>query len=138
MSELEDAYGLNELKSRLKEWKAILGLSDWDIKLEWSGYEIACRGDQAQVFFVVGDQTATIKILHPEARPPDSSTPYQDEDDLMHELLHLVFVHQRQQEGTIESVVFEQALHKTGRAIVRLYYEARFKNSCAKEPDHDE
>ncbi len=132
MSELKDAYGLNELKSLLKNWQTMLGLSDWDIKLRWSGYEIACTGDKAQVEFVAGDLTAVIKLLHPQARPPDSFVPLQAEDDLMHELLHLVFVHQRQPEGTLESVVFEQALHKTGRAIVRLHVDNQRNNTGSK------
>jgi len=102
-----------------QEWQRILKLQDWDVLVAVPSGE-AMDEAEGQVTFDLGKKIADIKLVTPEGYPFDAMRPYQMEETLVHELLHLHFAPFDAKTGTPKGVAQEQAINAIARALVNL------------------
>lgn len=101
----------------LKTWQKRLQLLDWELDVNWAKQsELDAEDDQANVQMLPESQRAHILILAPRYRGEGSDSP---EEDLIHELLHLVL------EGhgprARRDTMFERGLNQLSKALWQAY-----------------
>jgi len=117
----------DELREKCAEWQAILRLQDWDIQVtieRASSFKIP--GNEGECEWNIQYKTALIRILDPVDFPPYSKWPYDMEETLVHELLHLHFVpFDNFERETHEKNAVEQAINLITCALLRLKRNTR-------------
>ena len=80
-----------ELDRLLEKWQRILRLQDWDVKIKFATYG-ELDGHEGDCNVVLERKHATIRILRPEHfDATEKDLPYNLEDTVIHELLHIYF-----------------------------------------------
>lgn len=108
------------LRKLVDFWVTKLRLQDWKLDYAVGGPEQGFNDDkiQALVSFAAEMKEATVYLRRLEK--PDKAL----EEDLVHELLHLVFiqysVYMRSKENDAEQLMAEQAINITANALVDL------------------
>ncbi|MHC5779681.1 hypothetical protein [Nostoc sp.] len=102
-----------------QEWQQILRLMDWDVSVNIVSYEEMPEGVEGECQFVINNKTANIKLIKPEGYPFDALRPYDMEQTLVHELLHLHFAPFNIDTG-LKATSQEQAINAIARALVNL------------------
>lgn len=102
-----------------QEWQQILGLMDWDVSVKIVSYEEIEEGTEGRVDWVITNKTADIKLIKPEGYPFDALRPYNMEEALVHELLHLHFAPFNINTG-LKAISQEQAINAIAKALVNL------------------
>ena len=102
-----------KLRELCREWQGILGLAHWDIAVEVvRGVEIGDARGRADIS--VADEQALIRIKDPADH--HGYFPYDMEQTLVHELLHVVL----DAAGEAGGVCYERAIDRLARAMVRM------------------
>lgn len=96
-----------QLRQKCLEWQRRLRLQDWIVKVRMCRQHELPVGSLAHVHYVVEKKMATVRITDPADYPPDSMFPYDMENSLVHELLHLHFAPLTGDESSVEE---EQAI----------------------------
>jgi len=102
-----------------KKWASILGVSNWDIKIRYAEKEELSPGVNGNVMYVIAQEQALIRIKRMEDRETLEGFDSDEEESVVHELLHLVFAHQMPRSG-LEECVFDQAIDRMARLLVKL------------------
>ena len=101
-----------------REWQQILGLMDWDVLVKIVSYE-EIDEVSGRVDFAINNKTADISLIKPEGYPFDALRPYNMEETLVHELLHLHFALFNVESG-LKAIAQEQAINAIAKALVSL------------------
>lgn len=109
---------LENLQQILLEWQRILKLLDWDISVKVVPHREAEEA-WGNVRWNLDEKFADIKLLDP-ADQSGGMRPYNVEETLVHELLHLHFAPFDATTGTHEQRFQEQAINAIARALVNL------------------
>lgn len=112
-----------ELRALCNEWQKRLRLQDWRVTAEIARYHELGEGTGAHVELALQRRAARIKVRHPDDEPPDGDHALDTEGYLVHELLHLPFIHYIPAKGPEEDA-FEQALNALAEALVALKRES--------------
>lgn len=110
---------LNEL---CIEWQKVLRLQDWDIVVKLDRQrQFENKTAQGEVAWVFGRKEAIIKILDPTDYPTECIFEQDQEETLVHELLHLHFADwsEMMEDGNTPSVG-EQGIQCIAQALVRV------------------
>lgn len=105
----------DQLQQKCSEWQKRLRLQDWIVKARMCRAHELPVSSMAHVHYVVEKKMASIRIVDPVDYPPDSMVPYDMENSLVHELLHLHFAPLT---GDESSVVEEQAIECITSALL--------------------
>lgn len=115
-----------ELQALCREWQQILRLEDWDIEVRLTrNHEFPDKYHGGDCHVFVEKQCARIRILPEGDRLPDVMAPYDQEIDLVHEILHVAF---KQSQPEIDDASphwqqHERAIHRVSEALVGLKRE---------------
>lgn len=110
------AYTKDELRRLCREWQDRLGLAHWHIDAEIvRGAEI--DDNLGQVDVAIERECALVRLKTHEDY--HSAFPYDIEQTLVHELLHIVF----DMAGVEGNEMFEQAVDRIARVLVRMKRE---------------
>ena len=101
------------------EWQQILKLVDWDVSVKIVSREEIEEGAEGRCDFVINNKTADISLIKPEGYPFDALRPYDIEQTLVHELLHLHFAPFNADTG-LKAISQEQAINAIAGALVKL------------------
>ncbi|MBN3875211.1 hypothetical protein [Nostoc sp. JL23] len=101
-----------------QEWQQILGLMDWDVSVKIVSADYLDEAE-GQITWDLGKKIADIKLVKPEGYPFDAMRPYDMEQTLVHELLHLHFAPFNADTG-LKAISQEQAINAIARALVNL------------------
>ncbi|MEH2384915.1 MAG: hypothetical protein V7K14_03790 [Nostoc sp.] len=100
-----------------QEWQQRLGLLDWDVSVKIVSSEEIEEDAEGRVTWVINKKTADIKLIKPEGHPFDALRPYDMEETLVHELLHLHFAPFNIDTG-LKAISQEQAINAIAKALV--------------------
>ena len=79
-----------ELEALCTEWQKRLGLTEWKIEVRLRRhYKMEDHGSWGECTWNAVRRTARISVLDPTDADPDGILPYDPEETLVHELLHL-------------------------------------------------
>jgi hypothetical protein len=117
---------LNQLAVLCKNWQSVLRLKDWDIKVGFSTRNEMVEGARGLCIPEIETKTAIIRVLE-EKCYDDGPWPYDAEETLIHELLHLHFLPMKIQPDTAENTAQEQAINLISAALVELKKVAKRK-----------
>lgn len=85
---------IDDVRPKLRKlttfWKKVLRLMDWDIYLQEAVTGLPDNGCQAQVRYDLCRKTAVVSLNDPKELTEFERALYDEEADLVHELLHLV------------------------------------------------
>lgn len=87
-------------------------------------------GNQAECEWNLRMRMALIKVLDSVDWDPSTPWPQDQEQSLVHELLHLHFAPFRADDGTLENVAQEQAIDAIARALVELKRDAEGRSEA--------
>jgi hypothetical protein len=87
----EVIFNNEQLQEKLREWQRRLRLQDWIIEARICRIHDLQPESLANIYPTMEKKTALIKILDPIDYDPSSMLPYDMENSLVHELLHLHF-----------------------------------------------
>jgi len=128
-------FNQEQLENLCNEWREILGLSDWDIKITISrAKEMFSEDTQAGVNWVLRKKTALIKILDPIDYKVSGTTFWEQdmEQSLVHELMHLhIAPFDNSKEGSLEDICVDQVCDIIAKGFVKL------KRQNKKEIEND-
>ena len=108
---------LRELRRLLKIWAKRLRVDDWELNVKWGKPDnMTGEGVQGNIFFEPEFRRALIVLLALKYREEEGDSP---EEDLIHELLHLVL----QGHGTRMKydAMFERGLNQIAHALYTAY-----------------
>lgn len=101
---------ITQLKKLSVEWQRVLRLQDWLVKVQYSrNHEMQSISSVGQCHWFIESKEATISILDPADRRP-CNWPHDEEQTLVHELLHLHFAPFAAQEDSPAAIAQEQAI----------------------------
>lgn len=102
----------------LEYWKRVLRLQDWEIVLKVKPFRDMddCRGETN---YHLQKKCAIISLLDPDDSDRNEDFPYDLEQTMVHELLHLHFVDDGHTPEECP-LVFEQGINAVGAALVTL------------------
>lgn len=127
---------METLEERLRYWQNRLGLRDWGIEIMFDrGYNL---GEYtAKIHMKEDSRRARIRMLEASDYDPDSILPYDMEQVLVHELLHIHFYPLTRDVG--DNIAEEQAIEAISRALINLErrfedMESFYENELAKRP----
>ena len=80
----------DKLEALCREWQFRLGLTEWKVQVKLRRhYEMSEKGSWGECEWNAVRRTARISILDPADADPNGILPYDPEETLVHELLHL-------------------------------------------------
>lgn len=121
MAAIEFALTEAELREKCPEWQKVLRLQDWGIKVRLArARDLMEYGDLGQCQWNNEHKRAEILILDPNDYDPGRQIPYDMEQTLVHELLHLHFSLFMAKDETPEATAQEQAINAMATALVTL------------------
>lgn len=111
-----------DLPALLEEWQGILRLRDWDLSIAWAkGHELGpnCEGDSR---FSEEHRAAHLRVLREEDSEPGIVPPYNAEQTIIHELLHIPLAGWARvvKQNMAESYEMERAINDIARALLAL------------------
>lgn len=110
----------DELQALCHEWQGVLRLQDWDVKVFVVRKRDLSSGDvMGEISFTLPKKTAVISILDPVDYDPDIAWGQDQEQTLVHELLHLHMAPFDHSEG-LEHTAMEWAVDSIAKALVSL------------------
>lgn len=116
-----------QLRSLAKEWQKVLRLQDWDIHVFQKRVHSMPSGTTGMFDGVATKRIASIFVLHPIDYPPDVIGPYDEEQTLVHELLHAYFSTFWDDCSKKHRVAMEQAIDGLAWALVNLKRRSEVK-----------
>jgi hypothetical protein len=113
---------LKELESLCQEWQQRLRLADWDVKVALRpARDMQTANHMGQVSWDRNERVADIACVQPGEEPRGLMRPYDVEQTLVHELLHLHFcLFERTQPESSEHLDMEFAINAIASALVSL------------------
>ncbi len=106
-----------QLDRWLAKWQATLRLKDWDVKAELVD-RLLIEGNDGACNHELKLRQAVIYVASKKGRP-DFVKPFDPENTLVHELIHLIFApFQFRLEGSPECIAQEQAIDVLATALV--------------------
>jgi hypothetical protein len=113
-----------ELNNALVYWAAVLRLSDWRIKGKLVRAWDLDYNKQGSCKWTLSRKEAHIKIMDTLDYDPDFIYPQDQEEVLVHELLHLHFApFDKFDLDTLEGVAIEQAIQSIAAALIKVHRE---------------
>ena len=120
----------HELQALCAEWQKRLRLQDWDVKVQLARRWAMEPGNQAECEWNLRKRIAVIRVLDSVDWNSDTPWPQDQEQSLVHELLHLHFAPFRAEPETPQDVAQEQAIDAIARALVELKRAAANGAAC--------
>lgn len=77
-----------ELNKMARKYQKVLGLQDWDVVVMLNDFR-NMDGNVGRVEWFIDHKRAVIEIADDKTLPPDLTFPYDQEETIVHELLHL-------------------------------------------------
>jgi len=115
----------------LRKWQKWLGLDDWTIVLEDGLYELSLPESAGCTEWQEVGKTAKIQLLNSEVYG-DRITPYDKEETLVHELLHLKLCFLQESENDLQNRIVHQLIDDLAKAFVRANRHEAVNNDIAK------
>jgi hypothetical protein len=106
------------MKELLEKWQKILDLDDWTIALEDGCYELSVPESAGCAEYSEVGRFAKIQMLAPEAYG-DRIVPYDREQTLVHELLHLKLCLLQDTGNELQNRVVHQLIDDLARSFVK-------------------
>lgn len=122
-----------ELEAACRYWQELLRLQHWDVVVRLARQYEMDAGNQGECEWNLRKRMALIKVLDAADWDPRTPWPQDQEQTLVHELLHLHFAPFRAEQGTAEDTAQEQAIDAIARALVELK-RGREANEHGNEP----
>lgn len=117
-------YNQAQLALVLSFWQTVLSLRDWHMKANLARqFEMATEARLAEVAWSMAHRQASIRVLDPVDYRHDldlMGLPQDMEEDLVHELLHVVLAGWAPPHDTPEHTAQEQAIIALSKALVNL------------------
>lgn len=128
----EVVFTEEQLQQKCAEWQKRLRLQDWIVKIRLCRAHELPIGSLAHVHYTVEKKMASIRITDPVDYPPDSMVPYDMENSLVHELLHL---HLAPITGDKASIEEEQAIECITSGLLGVHRSQSQKESIIEKGD---
>lgn len=109
---------LENLQQECLEWQRTLKLLDWDVSVKLVPHR-EMPDAIGHVRWDLDEKTADIRLIMPEDYPSGALRPYNIEETLVHELLHLHLVTFDMSDEP-KRLALEQAINAIARALVKL------------------
>ncbi len=107
-----------DLNVTLDKWKKRLGLSDWDISIDWRD-AMDMQQKAAKTFINPSGQSAEIRILAMGDRQDCEKAEQDPELDIVHELVHVrLWAIDPQDPGDTLHICREQSIEWIARALI--------------------
>lgn len=116
-----------ELQSDLEFWKKELRLQDWDIKLEMVRAHVFQHDYVGDCGVSLGNKTAHIRIMDSIDVTGSEWFPLDQEEILVHELLHIHLEPFFPKDGHALNFMGEQAIESIAKALVHLRRQSGFQ-----------
>ena len=112
-----------EVEEKLRAWQKILRLQDWFVEVEIvRKHEMEWHTSKGEVWTRTNANRALIKLLDPVDDTCPKTDPYDMEETLVHELLHLHMDRfEPPKEDTIRSNELERTIDTLANVLVNLY-----------------
>ena len=103
----------------MRKWQKRLGLMDWRIRLytNVNATDMSDHGFQGEAGWDEASKTAKIKILNP-AQYGSRVVPFDEEETLVHELLHLKFALLDNSGNALQDRIVHQLIDDLARALI--------------------
>jgi hypothetical protein len=120
-NEVQNQEHLNMLK---EYWQEKLKLQAWDIKvMVCRDKELYSSKSDGEIWQDIQSVRATIKLMDPIDANPNAPFPYDMEEVLVHELLHLIFAPFEPKEKSLKHDFWERAIERMAHTLVGLKRE---------------
>lgn len=108
-----------ELEDLLRHWQRKLRLQDWDIEIRFVSKD-EMTGRDGTVQYHTHLKTARIEVLRPGEERPNAWIPYDIENTIVHELLHLhlSYFTEQYEPGSPGHLLEEQFVHVMAGLLV--------------------
>lgn len=110
----------DSFQEKCQLWQQRLRLADWDIKFEIVPLRDMGGTQCGMISWNLEHRIADIKVIHPDDYRKDARRPYDMEETLVHELLHIWVAPFDAEEGTPEQLAQEQAINAIAAALIKL------------------
>ena len=105
-----------------RKWQDILRLNDWNVAVELIRESEFSEPDRAgEVYITLSKGEALILLLDPLIPTQDCPFPYDMEQTLVHELLHLHFATFEPQDDDLKHDLWERAVESITKTLIALY-----------------
>lgn len=121
-----------EAEDRLHFWQGVLGLEDWDIRIDIVRYFQMDKGSMGEVRRANFKKIADITLLDPQDYSPSFMREQDMEKTLVHELLHLHFWGSRPPGAKEDERGEERAIDAIASALVGLHRKALYAAGANK------
>lgn len=114
---------IEQLQQKCTEWQQRLRLQDWEVQIVIRRErDFAVANRSGEVDWTLSKKMAVIRILDQADYGPGIMVPQDMENDLVHELLHLLFApfSGKLDEDSLEYTTMEQAINTLSAAMVEL------------------
>lgn len=102
---------IEEIRSVGAEWAKTFGLQGWDIEYRIVRFHEMVTPDKgAEIVYVMARHEALVKVLEPSDWDPASMRPQDHEQDVVHELVHLLLAHWDPPKDSLEHDLKEEAV----------------------------
>ncbi|MGE5572944.1 MAG: hypothetical protein ACM3ZU_08010 [Bacteroidota bacterium] len=109
------------LETLCRTWQKRLRLQDWIVEVRVvRARDMATEGDLGNSMWNLTARRAIVKLLDPIDHSPEDQVPYDPEQTLVHELLHIHFALCDTKPETPERTAQEQAIDSIASALVAL------------------
>ena len=109
-----------EAEALCQEWQRRLRLRDWDVKIVVSRSDEMRPNCSGTCSTILSNKTALVTLMHPIDHSERCLWPYDMEETLVHELLHMHFAPFQADEDTPADTAQEQAIDLIAHALVNL------------------
>ena len=109
-----------------RKWQEILKLNDWRVVVELARESEFSVPDRAgEVFITLSKGEALIRLLDPFIPTEDCLFPYDMEQTLVHELLHLHFTTFEPKDDDLKYAFWELAIDRLATILVELHRQTQ-------------
>lgn len=111
-----------QLEALCREWQGVLRLQDWDVKVKLARQrEFSNPSAMGECRWTLPNKQALILLVDPVDYPDDTEWPYDMEQVLVHELLHLhAAAFDAFEDDSPQDVALEQMIECLACGLVRL------------------
>lgn len=121
---------LENLQQECQDWQRTLKLSDWDVNAKLVPHR-EMPDAVGHIRWDLDEKSADIRLITPEDYQSDALRPYNIEETLVHELLHLHLATFDMSDEP-KRLALEQAINAIARALVKLKNASQQPSSLVK------
>jgi len=116
-------------------WQDILSLRDWHIKVTIKRErDMPLQNKSGSINWVLERKEALMTLVDPIDYPSDCMTPYDMEETIVHELLHLhIAPFDNTKDDSLEAIALEQCIHALEKAFIRIKRAPEGSEAVAQE-----